>query len=178
MLAHYKAAVTFLVSEKATLGEAHAGINASRTAQMKHFLESLPTYPRDMAESAHVLELLNDPTQDIWATEQCTTMASAVSVHMRAIDSRSTTAGADTTRQNHPWLHEWLSAPLWDALWNGESTEDLFETQSFNAVSRSFSTAEAGRFRAGIAHTSMSIENATRCIIAPEVRSSSVSQRC
>ena len=124
MLAHYEAAVSFLVTEKAALGDEHAGVDASRTAQMKHFLESLPTYPRDMAESANVLELLNDPTQNIWAMEQCTTMASAVSVHMRAIDSRSTTAGADTTRQNHPWLHEWLSAPLWDALWNADFVED------------------------------------------------------
>ena len=103
MMQHYAAAVKYIVNERRLLGDEHPGLSASRHAQMKHFLHSLPMLGNGIMDSATLLiKLMTDPS-DAFTDEQRKRIAEALSMYMRGIIAASTTGSGIESRARNTY---------------------------------------------------------------------------
>ena len=130
MLSHYNAAVEYIKNEKAFLGDDHAGVVATSQAQLKHFVDSLPSFDRDVTVSGDLLARIRGDDSEAFTLDQRRSIASAVSVHMRGVSTGSTPGTNDTKTQTHMFMYKWLPNELWDTLMNAE----LSQEQVFSAI--------------------------------------------
>ena len=110
MLAHYNAAVPYIRNESVFLGPGHAGAAATKTAQLKHFSESLTSFSRDVADSTALMSAVMADTSESLTDDQRKSIAEGVSLHMRGLSS---TAVADSKTQSHMYLHYYTGTVNW-----------------------------------------------------------------
>jgi hypothetical protein len=99
MFGLYTASAKYLLAEQRVLGTAHAKLEASQNARAKHFVDSIPSFPRDALDCANAQAEVETETI-AFAEAQRTTMAVAIATHMQGSELPSSTITSKMQKHN------------------------------------------------------------------------------
>ena len=127
MLKLYNAAATFVLREKTLLGDSDT--TPTQEAQVGHFIDSLPSFDRDVEDASSMYHILCAKDPDAFTVDQRKRIAKAISIHMRGVTA-AVVASGDSKNQSHMYQYNYWSNQMWDDAWNKE----LSKTQIFSSV--------------------------------------------
>jgi hypothetical protein len=129
MLAHYKAAMSFLEAEQAMLGVNHSGLDSSRAAQTNNFVTALRSCPRDLNDGHELMQALQQPTL-AFTHDHRVHLAQCVSAHMKGDSESNRTSHIDsspnpkTSRLQHcSTMYDYLPQSVWDVVCSSSASK-------------------------------------------------------